>query len=488
VAVLKLENISKSFPGIKALDSVTLTINEGEVHALVGENGAGKSTLMNILSGNLQADQGSITLNGSPISIATPRHAQAHGISIVHQELSLSENLSVAENIFPEKQPLNSFGFIDYRALHQRAQDLLKRLEIASIKSSVMVSELSSAQKQMIEIAKALATPCKILILDEPTASISYQEVGIVFKIIDELRKQGTSVIYISHRMHEITSVSDRISVLKDGRLQGTISTKDVTVDRIISMMVGREIKYNEYQSNRREDIALSARSLSGAGFTNVTFDLYKGEILGFSGLVGAGRTEMARAIFGDAKVSTGDVIKGMKTVTASHPKNAIANGIAYLPEERKTLGIFPDMSVAENMTVSSQHRYWRQTEAKTKCEEYVRLLNIKVQKLHQKISTLSGGNQQKVILARWLMTYPDVLIIDEPTHGIDVGSKFEIYELLRSLSRDGMSIIVISSELPELLQVSDRIAVMYKGELRKVLDRQEASEESVMHIASGIV
>jgi ABC-type sugar transport system ATPase subunit len=288
--------------------------------------------------------------------------------------------------------------------------------------------------------------------------------------------------------MHEITAVSDRISVLKDGKLQGTVPTKDVSIDRIISMMVGREIKYNGYTSNRREDIALSTRGLSGAGFTNVTFDLYKGEILGFSGLVGAGRTEMARAIFGDAKVSRGDVVKGMKTVTASHPKNAITNGIAYLPEERKTLGIFPEMSVAENMTVSSQHSYWRQTEAKTKCEEYVRLLNIKVQKLQQKISTLSGGNQQKVILARWLMTNPDVLIIDEPTHGIDVGSKFEIYELLRSLSKDGMSIIVISSELPELLQVSDRIAVMYKGELRKVLDRQDATEESVMLIASGVV
>ena len=485
--MLKLENISKSFPGIKALDGVTLTINEGEVHALVGENGAGKSTLMNILSGNLQADHGSITLNGSSITIASPRHAQAHGISIVHQELSLSENLSVAENIFPEKQPLNAFGFIDYRMLHKRAQELLNRLEIDSIQSSVKVSEISAAQKQMIEIAKALATPCKILILDEPTASISYQEVGIVFKIIEELRKQGTSVIYISHRMHEITTVSDRISVLKDGKLQGTVSTKDVSIDRIISMMVGREIKYNNYKSHRRDDIALSTSGLSGLGFTNVTFDLYKGEILGFSGLVGAGRTEMARAIFGDERVSAGEVVKGMKIITASHPKNAITNGIAYVPEERKTLGIFPDMSVAENMTVSSQRRYWRQTEMKIKCEEYVRLLNIKIQKLYQKMSTLSGGNQQKVILARWLMTEPDVLIVDEPTHGIDVGSKFEIYELLGSLSRDGMSIIVISSELPELLQVSDRIAVMYKGELRIILDRHDATEESVMHIASGV-
>jgi len=312
--VLKLENISKSFPGIKALDGVTLTINEGEVHALVGENGEGKSTLMNILSGSLQADEGSITLNGVSISIASPRHAQAHGISIVHQELSLSENLSVAENIFPEKQPLNAFGFIDYPTLHKSAQDLLKRLEIASIPSSVKVSELSAAQKQMIEIAKALATPCKILILDEPTASISYKEVGIVFKIIEELRKQGTSVIYISHRMHEITTVSDRVTVLKDGKLQGTVLTKDVSIDRIISMMVGREIKYNDYKSYRRDDIALSTRSLSGIGFTNVTFDLYKGEILGFAGLVGAGRTEMARAIFGDAKVSGGEVAKGMKT------------------------------------------------------------------------------------------------------------------------------------------------------------------------------
>jgi ribose transport system ATP-binding protein len=484
---LELNGISKAFPGVRALTNVSFKIKGGQVHALVGENGAGKSTLMNILSGNLQADEGSIVLDEERVSIPSPRSASDLGIAIVHQERSLVENLSVAENIFPEKQPRNFLGLIDYTQLHRAAQELLTRLQINHIQTRTLVTRLSSGQKQMIEIAKALATPCKILILDEPTASISYHEVTILFNIIKDLKKSGVAIIYISHRMHEIKEISDVTSVLKDGKYQGTVDTQTTSIDQIINIMVGRDIIALPYSNYRTSEITLDVQNLTGKQFRNINFQVYKGEILGFAGLIGSGRTEMAKTIFGDVPAISGTVSMNEIRINPSKPLHAILAGIAYIPEERISQGIFPEMSVEDNIVVSKQGAKWRNGEAnKLIAEKYVTQLKIKTPSLSQQMVKLSGGNQQKVILARWLSMMPDLLIIDEPTHGVDVGSKFEIYEMIRSLASQGMSIILISSELPELLLLSDRIAVMRNGEIKTVIERTEASEELIMQYASG--
>jgi len=484
---LEIVGISKAFPGVRALTNVSLKIQSGQVHALVGENGAGKSTLMNILSGNLQADEGKIIIDDQIVSIPSPRNASGLGIAIVHQERSLVENLSVAENIFPEKQPCNRLGLIDHRQLHQSAEDLLKRLQIHHIHTRTLVARLSPGQKQMIEIAKALSTPCKILILDEPTASISFQEVTILFNIIRDLKKQGVAIIYISHRMHEIKEISDVVSVLKDGKYQGTLDTQSTPIDDIINKMVGREIIALEYTNHRRNEITLDVRNLTGKQFRNVNFQVYKGEILGFAGLIGSGRTEIAKAIFGEEPATSGTISINEKGINPVKPLHAILAGIAYIPEERISQGVFPEMSVEDNIVVSKQVSRWKNSAAnKLTAEKYVNQLKIRTPSLSQQMVKLSGGNQQKVILARWLSMTPDLLIIDEPTHGVDVGSKFEIYEMIKNLASQGMGIILISSELPELLLLSDRVAVMRNGELKVVMDRSDATEESIMKYASG--
>ena len=339
----------------------------------------------------------------------------------------------------------------------------------------------------MIEIAKALATPCKILILDEPTASISYHEVTILFNIIKDLKKRGVAIIYISHRMHEIKEISDVTSVLKDGKYQGTVDTQTTSIDQIINIMVGRDIIALPYSNYRTSEITLDVQNLTGKQFRNINFQVHKGEILGFAGLIGSGRTEMAKTIFGDVPAISGTVSMNENRINPSKPLHAILAGIAYIPEERISQGIFPEMSVEDNIVVSKQGAKWRNGEAnKLIAEKYVTQLKIKTPSLSQQMVKLSGGNQQKVILARWLSMMPDLLIIDEPTHGVDVGSKFEIYEMIRSLASQGMSIILISSELPELLLLSDRIAVMRNGEIKIVMERTEASEELIMQYASG--
>jgi ABC-type sugar transport system ATPase subunit len=457
------------------------------VHALVGENGAGKSTLMNILSGNLQADKGEILIDNEPIFISGPKNASSFGIAIVHQERSLIENLNVAENIFPENQPRNFFGLIDYDQLHKSAKALLDHLQIKNIQTRTLVGRVSQGQKQMIEIAKALATSCKILILDEPTASISYQEVQVLFNIIRDLKERGVVVIYISHRMNEIREISDVVSVLKDGKYQGTLDARTTPIDRIINMMVGRDVLPMNYSNHSRKEMILDVRNLTGRQFRNITFQAYKGEILGFAGLIGSGRTEIAKAIFGEEPAISGTIYKREIEINPAKPSQAIVEGIAYMPEERIKQGIFPEMSVEDNIIVSMQQILWRNQKAnRALAEKFVKLLKIKTPSVLQQMNKLSGGNQQKVILARWLSLTPYLFIIDEPTHGVDVGSKFEIYDMIRDLAKEGMSIIVISSELPELMLLSDRIAVMHRGELKIIMDRSEVTEESIMHYASG--
>ncbi len=491
MAHLKLERIRKSFPGVKALDGVDLSILPGEIHALCGENGAGKSTLMNILAGNLQPDEGAIVINDKPEIIHTPQHAFNFGISIVYQHLSLIESLSVAENIFPNKQPVNLFGIIQFHALYQKSESFLQQLQLTEINPKTKVYTLSPAQKQMVEIAKALARNPSFLILDEPTASLTGKETHALFSILAKLKSQGVSIIYISHRLEEISLLADRISILKDGKYQGTFLKNYLSKEELIKRMVGREIRELKLESHCKAGILLSVKDLSGNRFQNISFQLHRGEILGFAGLVGAGRTEIARAIFGADRFKTGEVIWQNQPLKVTHPSESISKGLAYVPEERKSLGLFPEMTIQDNiiagkLTNALQGRFFSSDKAEKLAIESKEKLKIASPSVRQKVNNLSGGNQQKVVLAKWLLTNPHVLMVDEPTHGIDVGAKFEIYELLKSLASQGKGIIMISSELPELLGICDRIIVIKKGMIAGELSRSEATEEKIMALASN--
>jgi ribose transport system ATP-binding protein len=493
--MLKISNISKSFGSVKALGNVSFQIEKGEIHALCGENGAGKSTLMNIIVGNLKADEGGILLDNTPLSISSNLEAKEHGISIVYQERSLVDSLNVAENIYPNP-PTKSFGRIDFKNLYKNAQDLLNQLKINDLSPKTALANLSPAQKQLVEIAKALATNPTILILDEPTASLSDRETAILFGIIKNLKNAGKTVIYISHRMAEIKAIADRVSVLKDGQYQGTLEAGTASTDDIIRLMVGRELLQKEYTSHAQNTTVLEVKDLSGQGFDAINFQLKKGEILGFGGLVGAGRTELAKAIFGANPIKNGNIFISAplsistKNLTISSPRAAISNGIAYVPEERKAQGIFPDLSVLDNISVAligsiTKNKILNIKYLGKNSEHFIQKINIKTPSVSTPIKDLSGGNQQKVILARWLSTQSDILIVDEPTHGVDVGAKAEIYDILKSLTTEGKSIILISSELPELLLLSDRIAVMRAGRLTAILDKKEATEEKIMALAA---
>jgi len=488
---LRLHQISKTFPGVKALNAVNLDIKTGEIHALCGENGAGKSTLMNILAGNLQPDEGTVTINDQPININSPQEAFGHGISIVYQHLSLVESLSVAENIFANQQPTSRWGIIQFDELYRRTELLLTQLHLDRINPRTLVAKLSPAEKQMVEIAKALSKKPSTFILDEPTASLTERETSILFKILKNLKGQGVAIIYITHRLEEVFILADRISILKDGKYQGTFLKENLTKDELIKRMVGREIKSIRSASGREEKILLSVKKLSGARFYDITFQLYRGEILGMAGLVGAGRTELARSIFGADEVAAGEIILNEKILSSKHPSESIAAGMAYVPEERKSLGLFSEMNIQDNMISgmlksTTQGRLYNPAKAKQLAEECVVKLNIATTGVEQKVETLSGGNQQKVVLAKWLLTNPDVLIVDEPTHGIDVGAKFEIYEILKALAASGKGIIMISSDLPELLGICDRILVLKQGMVSGELLRNEATEEKILALASN--
>lgn len=489
---LNLTSITKTFPGVRALDGVSLDVHPGEVHALCGENGAGKSTLMNVLAGNLQPDSGEILLDGQPVAIPNPQRAAELGIAIVYQERSLADPLSVAENVFANNPPRTALGLIDYPALYRQTESLLAELQIGGISPKTPVERLSPGQKQMVEIAKALSKNPQVLILDEPTASLTERETAVLFAVVRRLRERGVGIVYISHRMEEIWQLADRITVLKDGRWQATRPASELTPNELIRLMVGRDLHQIEGVSSKTDEVLLSVENLTGGRFRDVSFTLHRGEILGLAGLVGAGRTEIARAIFGADAVFSGKIELNGKPYRADHPAEAIRCGVGYVPEERKSSGVFLEMPVAENVVSANLRaavagRWFSEKKAASLAEGFREKLRIATPSVRQKAVNLSGGNQQKVVLSRWLLTNPDVLIVDEPTHGIDVGAKFEVYQLLRQLAAEGKGILLISSELPELLALSDTVVVIHQGHVAGQLPRAEATEERVLALASGL-
>jgi ribose transport system ATP-binding protein len=486
--MLQIKHISKTFPGVKALTDVSFEVKSGEVHAICGENGAGKSTLMNILSGNLQPDEGGeIRLHGQSQSIKDYNAARQLGIAIVYQERSLVDSLPISENIFANRFPKNSWGLIDYQKLNAQTKEILQLLDFDYLSPNTLVSDLSPAEKQMVEIGKALSQKPDILILDEPTASITEKESKTLFKIIESLKNQGVAIIYISHRLSEIFEIADTVTVLKDGKHQITSPITEITIGTLIKKMVGRDLQQADHQNVTQEEVLLEVNSLSGSRFNDCSFTLRKGEILALAGLVGAGRSEVARAIFGIDPKTSGTVKLNGENLTINHPADAVAKGIVYLPEERKTQGLFLDMNVQENILASvfGKNDSLNENQHKETALKYKEQLRIQTASLENPIRLLSGGNQQKCILARWLNMNPSVLMIDEPTHGVDVGAKFEIYQLLRQLAAQGTAIVLISSELPEVLTLADRILVMAEGRISGQLNRDEATEEHIMALAS---
>ena len=490
--LLRIENISKSFPGVQALKNINISIEKGEVHALVGENGAGKSTLMHIIAGVYRADEGKIILNGEELKLRDEMDAQKAGIGIVFQERSLVENLSVAENIFVTRQPINKLGLVDKKTMVLKAGELLEKVGL-KINPLTPLSRLTPVMKQLVEIAKALSLNPQILILDEPTATISEREVNILFPLIKQLKNSGISIIYISHRLQEIFGICDRVSVLKDGIHQGTKIVSEINLDEIIRMMVGREIlNVYEDRKNIETEVVMEVKNLSSKVFKNISFELKKKEIFGISGLIGAGRSELALALFGFDNKTSGEIyVKGRK-VSFKIPGDAIRSGIGYLTEDRKESGVFLGLQVCENIFSSNMERVTRfgivnDSKLNKFSKEYVDKLKIATPSLKQTALNLSGGNQQKLLLARWLLKNPDILIVDEPTRGVDVGVKSEIYQLLRKIADSGTSIIVISSELPEILTLCDRIMVMWQGKKTGELTHLEASEEKLMKLSAGL-
>ncbi|HZG25034.1 MAG TPA: sugar ABC transporter ATP-binding protein [Chitinophagaceae bacterium] len=488
---LQLQHITRSFPGVTALDDVGFEVSDGEIHALCGENGAGKSTLVNIVSGNLAPTGGSILINNKAVTISNPIEAQNLGIAVVHQEKSLVDGLSIAENIFAGQQPVNSLGFIDFNRLRKQTKELLDKLQLHHLSPDTIVAQLSSSQKQMVEIAKALSKQPSILILDEPTASITENETQVLFRIVRQLRSEGVSIIYISHRMAEICSIADKVTVLKDGKYQGTKNVGDTNIDELIRMMVGRNIKAIEGGSHVRPDVLLEVKNLSGKGFRHIDLVIRRGEILGLGGLIGSGRTEIAKALFGVTVATAGEILIQDKKVQIRNIQEAVNAGIGYLPEERKTEGIFGNMTIEENiisanMKTATTNGWFSKRKMTAIALEYKNKLRIVASSLQQKLNTLSGGNQQKIVLSRWLLSNPDILIVDEPTHGVDVGAKFEIYQLLQQQAAAGKGILLISSELIELLLLSDTILVVRNGSIVRKMDKKDATEANIMQAACG--
>ncbi len=489
--ILQMKGISKRFPGVQALEQVDFDVYPGEVHALVGENGAGKSTLMKILSGIYPKDAGLIILNGDEVEFNDPIEAQKYGISVIYQEFDLAQNLTVAENILLCREPANSLGLIKRREFNRIARESLDKLGIA-VNPNTLVSHLKVAERQMVAIVKALSFNAKIIVMDEPTSALSEHEIELLFAIIENLRFRDVAVIYISHRLQEITKIADRVTVLRDGRLVGCVSTAEVTTDQIVAMMVGRELKdFFRKEEAQIRDVVLEVEHLEQEGVVHdVSFQLRAGEILGFAGLVGARRTETARLIFGLDQRDSGDIFLNGKLVDIKTPDDAIALGVAYVPEDRKTQGLILSWTLAENTTLPRLSEVSRRGFIDFRAEaavaqKYVTSLDIKTPSVQQQVMYLSGGNQQKVVIAKWLMTNPKVLILDEPTRGIDVGAKSEIYALMSQLAKQGLGIILISSELPEILGMSDRIIVMREGYVTGELLRDEATEEKVMLYAT---
>ncbi|MPL79708.1 Galactose/methyl galactoside import ATP-binding protein MglA [bioreactor metagenome] len=490
--VLEIEGIRKEFPGVVALDDVQFRLRPGTVHALMGENGAGKSTLMKIIAGIYTPDRGTIRLRGEEVTLESPLDALERGIAMIHQELALMTWMTVAENIWIRREPRNRIGLIDHAEMTRKTRALFEQLGI-EIDPTAEVSTLTVAQRQMVEIAKAVSFESDVLIMDEPTSAITETEVEHLFRIIRGLRAKGVGIVYITHKMNELFEIADEFSVFRDGSYVGTHASADVTRDDIIRMMVGREIT-EMFPKEEAEitDVILSVENLSLAGvFHDISFELRKGEILGLAGLVGSGRTNVAEAIFGVTPATSGTIRIDGRAVEIASPADAMREGMALLTEDRKDTGCFLQLSILENMQIAALMQghtragFVDEAQIGALCEDMRKRLRVKTPDMEERIENLSGGNQQKVLIARWLLTRPRILILDEPTRGIDVGAKAEIHRLISRLARDGVAVIMISSELPEVLGMSDRVMVMHEGHMTGILDRAEADQVKIMELAA---
>lgn len=491
--ILELKKINKSFPGVKALSDVDLTLRKGEVLALVGENGAGKSTLMKILSGAYKKDSGSIVFEGKEVEIHSPKQSEELGIAIIYQELNLIQRVSIAENIFLGRYPKKK-GTIQWNRMNKDAEDLLARLGL-EMNVRMMLQGLSLAQRQIVEIVKAVSINAKIVIMDEPTSSLSHSETEILFRIIRMLKEQGTAIIFITHKLDEIYTVCDRMTILRDGCYVGTRDVKDITKEEMIEMMIGRELT-NQYPQRNVEigDKILEVKNLNDGGnrVKKVSFSVHAGEVLGFSGLVGAGRTETMRLIFGADKKAGGEILIRGKQVEIHSPRDAIRHGIGFVTENRKEEGLLLRSSVRINTVMAALKKilksglYFDFKKEKKAAEDYVKLLHTATPSVDQKTMFLSGGNQQKVVLAKWLFSDSEILILDEPTRGIDVGAKREIYEIINNLAAEGKVVIVVSSDMEEVMGISDRILVMHEGVISGELRREEFSQNRIANYAIG--
>ncbi|MHB8990192.1 MAG: sugar ABC transporter ATP-binding protein [Chloroflexota bacterium] len=492
--MLQIRGLKKIYPGTVALDGVDFDAYGGKVNVIVGENGAGKSTLVKIVAGAVKKDAGTIAIDGQKVEIRDPHHAQQLGVAVIYQEFSLLSELSIGENIFLGREPVSRFpGLVDFKTLHRQAGELLASIGL-NLPSTTPVRELTNPQRQMVEIAKALSTGARILLMDEPSAVLTEAELASLYRVIDRLKERGVAIVYISHRLDDVFRVADRITVLKDGHLVASMEAGDTNPDAVVSLMVGREVSYSH--APRDESVAqrtiLEVRGYSrGNVVRNVSFQMRTGEILGLAGLVGSGRTELARLVFGADRKDSGEMLFDGRRVEVRHTGDAIRLGIGLLPEDRKTEGLLLEMSVKQNVCLAGQRRFQRfglldGAREKVAAERYVEGMRIRTPSIDQLAMFLSGGTQQKVVLAKWLATDCRVVILDEPTRGIDVGARAEIYQILQDLRDSGLAVVVISSDLPEVVRLCDRILVMYKGRLVKELSRQEATVEMLLAYSVG--
>jgi ABC-type sugar transport system ATPase subunit len=488
--ILLMEGISKNFGGVKALQDVNFDLNFGEVHALVGENGAGKSTLIKVLGGIIPRNAGRIVFDGQEADYHRPIDALEAGIAIIHQELSLMPQLNVIENMYMGRMK-SRMGILNWKELKRQTLEAMALINL-DVDPNTPARDLTISQRQLVEIARALSVNAKLIVMDEPNSSLSETESEVLFEVIESLQKRGIAIVYVSHKIEEVLRISDRISVLRDGKYVGTLDRGEANQQKIINMMVGRDLDRSAYDVFKNVgETLLDVRNLTGRGFRNVSFDVKKGEIVAFSGLVGAGRSEVNRAIFGADKFEEGEIIFDGRPVQFKSPGQAIKNGMAMVPEDRKELSLFMNMKIVKNMSMAElplmTNVVISERSERSLVKDFVNKLDIRLASIDDPVSSLSGGNQQKTVLGRWLATDPKLLILDEPTHGVDIGAKSEIYELMRQLAEEGMGIILISSELPEALALANRIVIMHEGRVTGIMDRSEATEESVMAYATGL-
>lgn len=491
--VLEAKNVTKRFPGVTALSNINFRLQRGKVHALMGENGAGKSTLMKIIAGIYQADEGELYLRGEKVTFHTPKQALNQGISMIHQELSPILDMTIAENLFLGKEFVKS-QFIDYRRMNSEAAALLQRVGV-ELAPTLVMKQLSVSQMQMVEIAKALSYDAEIIIMDEPSATITEREISNLFGIIQSLKEEGRCVVYITHKMDEVFQIADEITVFRDGKYIGTYDKDEIDENQLVVKMVDRELtEIFPARSQTPGEVVMEVEALSQEGvFQNISFALRKGEILGFSGLMGSGRTEVMNAIFGITRPTSGWIKINGSRISRPIPRKIIAQGVGYVTEDRKGNGLVMDMDVFDNTILPSLDKlsnragFINRRKAMQAAAEFKDKLQIKIAGMNQTVKQLSGGNQQKIVLAKWLLQNPDILIFDEPTRGIDVGAKTEIYKLIDGLAKEGKAIIIISSEMPEILGMSDRVIVFYEGRKKGELNREEATQERIMLLASDV-